>query len=436
MRLGLEGTRRLLAALGDPQRAFPAVLVAGSNGKGSTSALLAAMAQAGGYRTGLYTSPHLETVEERVRIDGRAMASDALGSLLEQVVRGGEEGFGYTPTYFEAMTAAAFLWFAEQRVDLAVVEVGMGGRLDATNLCEPAVSLITSISLEHREHLGDTLGAIAREKAGILRRGRPALTWIEEPEAAAAVAAAAADAGAELHVAREETAVTAVSSRGWQGQRVSLATPLHAYELELALLGEHQAHNLGLAVRAAEVLAERGFPRLDAAAVTAGAAACRWPGRLEAVELPAGRRVLLDAAHNAGGAAVLAAFLRQNLIAPADLLFGVLADKDAGDMLARLAALGCWRRIVLTAPPTQRARPPHELAALLAPSPPALVEPELPSALSRALDLGGETLVACGSIYLVGEVRRLLRERFGVPAAAELIVTARDRRAESARTAP
>jgi dihydrofolate synthase/folylpolyglutamate synthase len=417
------------------------VLVAGSNGKGSTSALLAAMARAAGYRTGLYTSPHLEAVEERMRIDGRVIASERLGLLLEQVVQTGEQRLGYTPTYFEAVTVAAFLWFAAEHVELAVVEVGLGGRLDATNLCEPVISLITAISLEHREHLGETLGAIAREKAGILRPGRPALTWIEEPAAAAAVAAVAAEVGAEEHDAAAEVAIGEAAMRGWQGQRVSLATPRRGYQVELALLGAHQVKNLGLAVRAAEVLAEHGFPRFDAAAVTAGAASCRWPGRLEVVELPEQRRALLDAAHNSGGAEVLGAFLEATLTAPADLLFGVLADKDAGDMLARLAAPPWLRQMVLTSPPSGRARPPAELAAMVAAGRPPLIEPDLGRALTRVLDLGAETVVACGSIYLVGEVRRLLRQRYGVPPAADLPepavhVTSEGRRAESARTAP
>ena len=207
IRLGLESMRGLLAALGSPQLRFPAVLVAGSNGKGSTAALLAAMAGAAGYRTGLYTSPHLETVEERLRIDGRAVGGERLGELLEEVVACAERRLGHSPTYFEAVTAAAFLWFAAERVDLAVVEVGLGGRLDATNVCEPVLSLITSISLEHRELLGDTLAAIAREKAGILRAGRPALSWVEDREAAGALREVAAGLGAPLHTAESEVTI-------------------------------------------------------------------------------------------------------------------------------------------------------------------------------------------------------------------------------------
>jgi dihydrofolate synthase / folylpolyglutamate synthase len=411
IRLGLERVRTLLAALGDPQQRLPAVLVAGTNGKGSTSALVDAMARAAGYRTGLYTSPHLETVEERLRLEGRTIGSGRLGELLAELVAVAEAETG-SPTYFEALTVAAFRWFVAERVDLAVVEVGMGGRLDATNLSDPLLSVITPIAFDHREMLGDTLAAIAREKAGILRPGRPALAWIEDEEPAAAVRAVAAGLGTLLRFASDEVRIEGVEPQGWEGQRVRLSTPVRRYDLRLALLGDHQARNLGLAVRAAEVLSELGFERLDARAIAAGAAACRWPGRLEVVDLPDGRRVLLDAAHNEAGAAVLAAFLAR-CGEPVDLLFGALADKDVRGMLSDLAPHA--RNLVLTMPPSPRAKPPEELAALLQDRTGVLVEPDPGRALDRALTLGGGFLVACGSIFLTGEVRKGLRERFGVP---------------------
>ncbi len=394
------------------------MLVAGSNGKGSTSALLAAMATAAGYRTGLYTSPHLESVEERLRLDGRPIETGRLGELLAGIVDIAEP----LPTYFEALTVAAFLWFAEEAVDLAVIEVGMGGRLDATNLAEPVLSLITSISLEHREFLGDTLAAIAREKAGILRPGRPALAWVEAAEAMEALRQAADELGTDLRSAPGLVRLEGSESDGWTGQRVRLATPAGRYDLRTALLGAHQQRNLGLAVLAAETLAGSGFPRLGPGAIAAGAAACRWPGRLEPIDLPggrpSGRRVLLDAAHNAEGAGVLAAFL-DGLRGPVDLLFGVLSDKNAGAMLDLLAPRA--RHLVLTAPPSPRAVAPAALAERLGPREGVVVEPDPGRALDRLLELpgpldAGGTAVVCGSIYLIGEVRRALRERFGVPA--------------------
>jgi dihydrofolate synthase / folylpolyglutamate synthase len=404
--LDLEAPRRLMAALGEPQHRSPVVLIAGTNGKGSTSALLAAIAQAAGYRTGLFTSPHLETVEERIRLNGVAIAAEALAAHLARVL----EAAPAPPTYFEALTAAGFLAFAD--VDLAVIEVGLGGRLDATNVAEPVLSVITSIGWDHQEYLGNSLTAIAREKAGILRSGRPAVSWIEEPEPAAVIAEIAREIGAAYEEAPGTVQIFAVEPLDWSGQRVRLATPVREYDLHLALLGAHQAQNLGLAVRAAETLAALGFDRIDADAIERGVAACRWPGRMEMIEVLPGRRVLLDGAHNPAGAATLASFLA-DLPDRIDLLFGVLANKDATEMLALLVPH--VRRAVLTAPPGHRSRDPRELAALFPPEVPVSIEPDPEAALERALGLGGELLVVCGSLYLLGEIRPALRRRFGRP---------------------
>jgi dihydrofolate synthase/folylpolyglutamate synthase len=294
----------------------------------------------------------------------------------------------------------------------------MGGRLDATNLAAPLVSVISPIGLDHTEHLGATLAVITREKAGILRPGRPAVAWVEEPEAAAALRDAAQEVEADLLFASDAVRIEAVAPRGRAGQRVTLATPARRYELDLALVGGHQAKNLGLAVAAAEALAAAGFPRLDAAAIARGAAACRWPGRLEGIDLPDGRRALLDAAHNPDGAAMLARFLeglREGGEGPFDLLFGALADKDAVAMLAGLATRA--RRIVLTTPPSARAADPAILAANLPEGTAVTVERDPARALDLALAglASSATLVVCGSIYLIGEIRRQMRERFGVP---------------------
>ncbi len=291
VRLGLERMRRLLAALGDPQQKLPAVLVAGTNGKGSTAAFLAAMGTAAGYRTGLYTSPHLEEVEERLRIDGRPVAGDRLGRRVLEVVAAAERASEEPPTYFEVLTAAAFAELAAEGVELAVLEVGLGGRLDATNLADPMLSLITPISLEHREYLGETLTAIAGEKAGVMRRGRPVVAWTAEPEVEAALAAAAESTGAELRFGHREAEIGATAPAGpgeaglWSGQRVEIETPGGRHSLTTALLGGHQARNLAHAALAAETLRTLGWERFDVAAIAAGAAAARWPGRLEVVDL-------------------------------------------------------------------------------------------------------------------------------------------------------
>jgi len=420
MRLTLEPFRRLLTKLGDPQRGLPAVLVAGTNGKGSTAALLAAIGCAAGYRTGLYTSPHLEVPRERIRIDGVAIATLELDRLLDAVVAAAEDEL---PTPFEALTAAALLAFAEDGVELAVLEVGLGGRLDATNVVEPLLSVITSIALDHQEQLGSTLAAIAAEKAGVMRAERPTIAWGEEPESTAALAEAARASGAWLDLAVEEAEVVAAQADGLEGQLVTLRTGAADYQLRVALAGQHQLRNVALAVVAAERLANSGFDRIDEDAIARGVGGCRWPGRLEAAALPDGPTVLLDGAHNPAGATALADHL-STLATPWELIFGTLADKDAASMAAALAPAA--RRVWLAPPDSPRALPLAALAALpsLAGATPTSGVAE---ALARAIAVPtaerAPLLVVTGSLYLVGEARRWLRERYGVPAAAADVAT-------------
>ena len=421
MRLGLEAPRRLLAELGDPQSQFATVLVAGTNGKGSTAAWLAAMAVAAGYRTGLYTSPHLEELTERVRIDGRAVPGDDLGGWLLEVGAAAEAALGGLPTYFELITAAAFRGFAARGVDLAVVEVGMGGRLDATNVTEPALCIITEIGLDHERHLGGSVAEIAGEKAGILRPGRPAIAGCGHPEAMAAVRRVASGVGAELVVAAKAASWRPL---GEPAMGLEVTTDLATHRLRPRLAGAHQAHNLALAVLAAERLRQLGWPAIDDVAIADGAGRCRWPGRLESVDLAglAGRpdlEVLLDVAHNPAAAVQLAAHLTR-LGRPYDLLFGTLTDKRGERILPPLAAPA--RRVVLSRPAGARGRPPRELLPFV-PGGEAIVEPRLGPALDRALEGTAPLLVICGSFYLVGEARRKLSERFGTPRPAAAIAT-------------
>ncbi len=419
-KLGLDEIRVLLAALGSPQHGLPVVLVAGTNGKGSTSALLAGIARAAGYRVGLYTSPHLERPEERLRLDGRAIASAELAALLGEVLDTHRRASGGAPTYFEALTAAALLWYRRLAVDLAVLEVGLGGRLDATNASAPLLAVITGIDFDHQEHLGDTLPSIAREKAGIMRPGVPALSWGDGQYAgeggyAATLEARARELGAPLHDAEREThrrVLEPALAPGWQ---VALRTPERGLVLRCPLLGEHQALNLATAVRAAELLAGRGFTRLDQRAMVAGVGAWRWPGRLEELVLPGGQRVLLDGAHNPAGARVLGRFLAQRG-EPFDLLFGCLRAKDARWMLGALAPLA--RRVVVTRSRAGKTRDPLELQAIArqcgAHRVAAAAELE-PAWSSLAADPAPLVVVA-GSLYLQGELRPLLRSRYRVPA--------------------
>lgn len=411
VRLGLETTRRLLTSLGEPQKNLRVVLVAGTNGKGSTAVLLASMASMAGYKTGLYTSPHLESVEERIRVDGRAVGSQHLAETLATVVAVSEEALGYPPTYFEALTSAAFQIFAAESVDLAVLEVGLGGRLDATNGAEPVLSLITEIGLEHQNYLGDSLHSIAREKAGILRSGRPAIAWVQRPEARRAIQEVAHEVRADLAWGPGLATIDHAGDRGWSGQRVEMRTPRSHYQLDLPLSGTHQRGNLALAVLAAETLVDLGLDRLRTEAIVNGVASTRWPGRQEWLELPGVSPVLLDVAHNPDGAVTLRRSLEQEQ-GRYVLLFGALADKQVQDVLPPLAERAA--AVILTRPESERAIAPEVLAPLVRKDRVTIVE-DRAAALAAALERAPDFVLVTGSIYLVGSVRIMLRERYGLP---------------------
>ncbi len=406
VRLGLGRIRSLLATFDDPHLSVPIVLVGGTNGKGSTAALLAAMGRAAGYRTGLYTSPHLEAVTERLSIDGSAISDQRLVKYLETELEQARDLGDEPPTSFEALTTAAFAFFRDAEVDLAVMEVGLGGRLDATNVCQPILSLITSIGLDHEALLGQTLESIAGEKSGILRRDRPAVAWAGTPLVTQTLEKNARHSGALLELA-DRTSISTVTPPEACPQQVQIRTARHAYTLELHLAGAHQLRNLAVAVRAAEVLAEGDWPAFDSVAITSGVASCRWPGRLEWIVLDDGRRVLLDAAHNAAGMEALVGFLDLTGERP-DLLFGALTEKSIEAQLPELAAR--VRGIILTQPASERsADPKHWLPHF--PGRPTRIEADPRQALALALESTESTLLVCGSIYLVGIIRGLLRHR-------------------------
>lgn len=378
IRPGLSRTRALLAALGSPQTAFRTLLVAGTNGKGSTAAAAAAVLEAAGLAVGLTTSPHLVRVNERVRLRGRDVSDAALDAALRLVAAVSGDG-GLRPTYFEALVVAACELFRRARVAVGVVEVGIGGRLDATNVLEPEVSVVTNVAEDHLETLGPTLADVAREKAGVFRRGQPALT---------------AARGEALDVLRAEAART--------GARLLEVPPSPAWDGVSPLRGAHQRENLALAVAAA-----RAFAPVDDAAIRRGLAALRWPGRLQDVPRPGRRPLLVDGAHNPAGAAALAAHLdAAGLSGRVDLVLGVLADKAAGEIFAPLATR--VRKVVLVPPASTRAMPPEALAARLG-------RPDLPRAgtLAEALDaLGGADgdapILVAGSLVLAGEALALV----------------------------
>ncbi len=420
-KLGLEATQAVLERLGQPQLLSPTVLVAGTNGKGSTSAALASILGASGLRCGLGTSPHLEDVEERIRVDGRAISTWDLGRRLRQVLRAAGDT---PPTYFESLTAAAWLHFAEHPVDAAVVEVGLGGRLDATNVSDPCLSVITGVARDHERQLGFTLTSIAGEKAGVMRRGRTCLFRPGRPEVTSELRRCAATCGARLVDAAAGVS-TEASDPGADGADVSLRTPTAAYRFRLPLGGRHQLANVAMAVRAAEEFTAIAGHPLAPDAVRAGIEALAWPGRLEWVDVRfrgRRRRVLFDAAHNPAGAAVLRACLHR-LRLRHDLLYGALAEKRPELCLPGLAERA--GRVVLTAPDHHRAAAP-ELLAPLVPGNRAEVQADPAAALESCLAEPSHpdtALVVTGSIYLLGEVRTALRALCGAPPAARDVVT-------------
>jgi dihydrofolate synthase / folylpolyglutamate synthase len=404
MRLGLAAIDAVCERLGRPETRVPSVLVAGTNGKGSCAATLASIADAAGLRVGLYTSPHLEGVTERVRIGRDDVRPEVLDAALGAVFAAADRAPAVPLTYFEAMTAAAFRHFAALDLELSVLEVGLGGRFDATNVSPAVLSAVTSISLDHMEDLGGTVAAIAFEKAGVFRAGRPAIVASRLPGVVAVFREAAARTGAALHLLGEETTIEAKRS-DFAGTRFRLTTPEGAYVLATPLPGAHQAENAAVAVRAAELLAP-DF-RIGSEAMARGTATVRWPGRLERFER-GGRTILLDGCHNAGGAEALARFV-SDCGRRADLIFAAMADKDVESMGAALAPV--VRRVRFVPAASARAAAPEELARRFAARGDARVAPSVAAALGELLrDPAAELIIVAGSLYLVGEARGLLLE--------------------------
>jgi dihydrofolate synthase/folylpolyglutamate synthase len=410
MVLGLDRVREALAEVGDPHEGLAAVHVTGSNGKGSTSAMVEAIARAAGLRTGLYTSPHLARFAERIRIGGLPIEDAPFESALGRSLRaaGGEL------TFFECLTVAAFLAFRDAAVDLAVLEVGLGGRLDATNvIARPLACAITSISLEHTAVLGDTIAAIAGEKAGILKPSAPYVVSRVPPEAERVIDAVARSVSAgpkvRIHERGEgsraaEGVVTFARDPDGTGDLRSLefaGMGCRSLRSHLVLHGEHQAWNAAAACAVAWCLTAR-WPAIQDA-IGPGLASARWPGRFERIELPNGASLLLDGAHNAEGAEALSRALDEDGVAPerTTLVFGALADKSFEAMLGRIAPRA--RRRIYTAP-KGRAPAPFEALQRIAPGEVVPVPAEA-LALATAGAAPGETVLVTGSLYLVGEIR-------------------------------
>jgi len=379
---GLERIRGLLARLDHPERAFRIVLVGGTNGKGSTARALARILQVAGERVGLFTSPHLLDVRERIEVDGVAIERTSFDAGLARIEPLLE---AVDASYFEALTALALLHFAELGVTTAVLEVGLGGRFDAVNATDPVLSIVTNVTLDHTDWLGPTLAHVAREKAGILRPGRPALT-AATGEGARFLAAAARARGVRL----QRVSATHVEAHGY-----GVAFALDGGVYAAPLMGRHQAANLALAVRAARKLGA------DGAALRAGLAAVRHPGRLE---YRAAERLLLDGAHNPAGARALARALADYFPgSPKILVCAASRDKDVSGMAAALAP--AFEAVWLTRYPDARAADPAALARFF---PQARIEPDPHAALERALQARppGGLVVVAGSLYLLGALMR------------------------------
>lgn len=383
----LERLHPVLAALADPQSAFPAVHVAGTNGKGSTAAMLHAIYRAAGYRPGLYTSPHLLSFRERIRVDADMIAEPAVVEHVERV-QDAARAAGADLTFFEITTIVAFLEFRRREVDLAVVEVGLGGRLDATNVVRSAASVIATVGLEHRQYLGDTLAAIAREKAGIIKAGVPVVAGRMPDEAARVLTEVSAVVGAP-------------ACRYGEDFDESILRDASGVPLTVSLPGDYQRHNAAVVVATVKVLRERFG--VDDCAITAGLASTRWPGRFETLcQRP---RTIVDAAHNPAAAAVLRRELEAGALPrPRALVFGVMADKDWRDMLIELAPF--FDEVVLVPVGNHRSLDPRRALEVATDFLPATVAPSAAAGWREAARRvgGAGAVVVTGSIFLVAEL--------------------------------
>jgi dihydrofolate synthase / folylpolyglutamate synthase len=426
----LDHMRVLLAALDHPERRFPSVLIAGTNGKGSTAATLASILRSSGLKTGLYTSPHLARINERIRINGEQIGDDNFAELHAKIDRIAETlvenaELPWHPSFFEMMTAIAFEHFARERVDIAVLEVGMGGRLDATNVVDPRVSVITDISLDHQKYLGNTVGEIAREKVGIIRPHGAVVTLPQQPEAndvigntileleARAVNAVAyvppvSPGSFEYLVPSTEEAKLGLVYRyplTVMGEQILVETPL---------VGRHQLRNVALALATAVELNQQGFASITSKSIESGIRETQWPGRFQVIPArPGWPELVIDVAHNPAGAWALRSALSERYEdRPLIFVFGAMRDKAISQMAEILFPLA--DRVIATRPDNPRAASPEEIQEAGARTGAEIERIEdVERAIERARELSnpGTVIVITGSIYLVGEVM----SKIGVP---------------------
>lgn len=409
IKLGLEQIRALIRALDHPDLSYPSVLVAGTNGKGSVTAMIERGLRDAGYRTGRYTSPHLTAIEERTAIDGLPLTTAAFDRYAERV-RGAAGLLPHPPSFFEATTALALEAFREASVDVAVLEVGLGGRLDATNVITPVLSVITSVDFDHQQYLGNTIEEIATEKAGIIKPGVPVVLGRNPDVVRSIVAGVAAERGAPFTYAPDRVTVDASLANGVTSLR--LTTPSGSWPaLALGLRGRHQIDNAVTAARALEALDATSRLSIPASARHGALERVVWPARLE---MRAWRHdgnridVMVDGAHNPAGARALAAYIDEAFARRLPIVFGAMLDKDVSGLISALA--GSASAFVFTAARSPRAATPEALADLAkecAPGVPVHIAASQTDALTTAAALGAPVVVA-GSLYLAGEIRELL----------------------------
>ena len=430
----LAHMRVLLQGMDRPEQRFRSVLIAGTNGKGSTAATLASILRASGLKTGLYTSPHLARINERIGVNGEAISDDDFAALQGEVDQVAERLVGrgelpWHPSFFEMMTAIAFEHFAREKVDLAVLEVGMGGRLDATNVVEPLLSVITDISLDHQKFLGNTVGEIAREKVGIIRPGGAVVTLPQQSEANDVIGNTILELRARAvnavpyvppvspaspeYLVRSTEYVVPSPEQGKPGfvYRYPLAVLGEEILVETPLVGRHQLRNVALAVAAAAELHQQGFSGITAESIEHGVRETRWPGRFQVVAARAGwPEMVLDVAHNPAGAWALRSALSERyedrtLI----FVFGAMRDKAISEMTEILFPLA--ERVIATRPENPRAASPEEIqqaAARTGVEIEVVDDVRLAVERARAIAGAGTVVVITGSIYLVGEVMRFV----------------------------
>ncbi len=422
----LAHMRVLLTALDHPEQKFPSVLIAGTNGKGSTASTLASILTASNLKTALYTSPHLVRINERIRINGEEISDDDFARLHGEVDRAAGQlvthgELPWHPSFFEMMTAIAFTHFAREKVDIAVLEVGMGGRLDATNVVEPRVSVITDISLDHQKFLGNTVGEIAREKVGILRPGGVAVTLPQQPEANDVIGNTILEIGAVGVSAVQYVPPVSPASPQYRVPSTENKPARYQYPLqvlgkqilvETPLVGRHQLRNVALAIATAEELNKQGFAQIAPDSIERGVRDTRWPGRFQHVPAQGNwPEIVLDVAHNPAGAWALRSALSERYDdRPLVFVFGAMRDKAISDMTEILFPLA--ERVIATRPDNPRSASPEEIQQAGERTGTTIeAVPEIPAALERAQAAAspGAVIVVTGSIYLVGEAMRFLQ---------------------------